>query len=651
MENKNLILIGFSDESRLRQNYVKWSGKYLNDILEASSEEVYTSGLIKKGIGYYAKGMMREVKCMELDITKVILSEESLVLNYRVIKESELESGAVTKVIRKVMHESDKGLNNFPFCIPVEESRLQSAMDDEELRLRIAAFKAKNDWLSMYSYFSPIEKLSEKPNLWNDPSVLDSISFACAKLSEVYINLNHAYPDVKCREEFLQKQKKYRGEAIRLRERCIELNPKKATYHSNLAYTYYQSLRELTARGGRRDGSIKMCIENCLKHLNDALKSDPCRIADLYRMGHVKLFFAKSKLRAGIQKYSGDESATRLMTQAIESFQDAEIQFENLEVIEESRASRYNKEYIKSLYNIASSYGELQFSDRDYIKHFISYADESENKIQTYNTRYFDKALYYIEKCIMKDRKLSLQKEILTEAIDAAGYDGVVCGVYKLYSFGKFLFQKYIYLSNIGCDESSEARDALAGAEVYLKKALSKKFPDEISKQSKGFIAERLSRLYIAKGDYSGAVEVLKSYIRARTDYYIRYTYATALYKCGKTGESCDQFRLALESGNSNKSQWQGWFLKSCTEIRENRLADAGRSMDEAIKAAARENRRNMDSIYIARAFISYRMDLKDEVIKFLESAYKINPRREALKRRLKLWKDNFGDFDLCKLR
>jgi len=367
-------------------------------------------------------------------------------------------------------------------------------------------------------------------------------------------------------------------------------------------------------------------------------------------MGHVRLFWAKSKMRVGIRKSEDKVSAPGLISQAIESFQDAERQFENLEVIEERSVARYNKQYIKSLYNTASSYGELQYSDRDYLKYFISYANECEKKIQD-NIRYFDKALYYIEKCIMKDRKLPLHKENLTETVEAAGYDGVVCGVFKLYSLGKFLFQKYMYLSNSGYGESSEAKDALAGAEVYLKKALSKKFPSEISRQSKGYIAERLSRLYIAKGNFSGAVEVLKPFIRERTDYYIRYTYATALYKCGNTGESCEQFRLALETGSSNKSQWQGWFLKSCTEMRENRFAEAKRSMDEAIKAAARDNRKNIDTIYIARAFISYRMDLKDEVIKFLESAYKINPKREALKKRLKLWKDSFLDFDLCELR
>ncbi len=67
-----------------------------------------------------------------------------------------------------------------------------------------------SDWIGIYKMFEPINNIRTKPDLWNDEDLLSHISFATAKLSEVYINLKQNFPIDNDRNKFLAQQKKYR---------------------------------------------------------------------------------------------------------------------------------------------------------------------------------------------------------------------------------------------------------------------------------------------------------------------------------------------------------------------------------------------------------------------------------------------------------
>lgn len=644
----DIILIGFQNEENLRKNHVKWSGNYFADIVNVTPADIFGSGCIKRGFAYYSPYSMRDKKCVELKIKEITISEKSLSIQYEPQQEQGLDSGTAYRAIRKMMSENENGVNNFPFCICTDAGMLNTFTEEENLVRKINYHKSQNNWLLLYNLFAPIEKLKERNHIWNNDSILDSIAFAAAKLSEVYINLKQVYPDARQRDAFLAIQRKYRKETIMLRERCIELNPGKASYHSNLAYSYYQFIRELTVRGGRRDDSIERCIALCLGHLDTALSIDPARITDHYRRGRVKLLSAKRIFPGGNGTKNIDKRG--LFREAIDSFQEAEKFYELMPVIEDKSFDRYKKEYLKSLYCIASSYSELLYDDWDYAKYFIAYEDDTDLEVPDERLTVSNRALHYIEKCILKDSGLKEERKSYKETIDIAGHDGQICGVYKLYAAGKYYFQRYWYLSKCGNPETAESLDARIVAEEYLSKALKRKFPEELSRQGKGFIAERLSRLYIAKGEFAKAAEVLKPFVRERTDYYIRYTYATALKGCGDFEGAMAQLKCSLADTSGNKSEWMGWFLKSCIEVSRGELKAASESMGNAVIMAQKVGKRNLDSLYISRAFICYRMGCSSEMMQHLETALRLNPRRESLKKRHKMWKSGLENFDLCKL-
>jgi len=81
--------------------------------------------------------------------------------------------------------------------------------------------------------FLRIKKISTRGMVrFDNDTLLNSLSFATAKLSETYTNLKFSFRSDEERKKYLAGQKRYREETIMLRKRCIELNPGKAAYYS-----------------------------------------------------------------------------------------------------------------------------------------------------------------------------------------------------------------------------------------------------------------------------------------------------------------------------------------------------------------------------------------------------------------------------------
>jgi tetratricopeptide (TPR) repeat protein len=183
-----------------------------------------------------------------------------------------------------------------------------------------------------------------------------------------------------------------------------------------------------------------------------------------------------------------------------------------------------------------------------------------------------------------------------------------------------------------------------------LSAALRFPFPENLKRQSKAFIAERLCRVLLTKGEFVKGVEILKPYIKEKTDYYIRYTYSTALYKSGKYDEAKHQIKKSMENIKSNKEIWLGHFMLSCIDIKKGDLTEADVNLHKAITEAGKSGKKNTDSLYLAGAFIHYKAGCKETAVKFLETAIKINPHRRGVKERLNKWKTGESDFDLLEI-
>lgn len=552
-----LITIGFSSGSSLNRGTAFWKGQHYAQICEFYNLESLNRSSILKGIGYITGSANISVPCRELSIDSFEITTDYFTVNYTPLDECGITSGSLKRAIRDILSSQFGQIMNLPFCAIIEEKIFNCFLEDESLIMQIKQLKKHNNWEGIVKLFEPVEEIYKLKHIWNNPLILDALSFATAKSSEVYVNLNKTFKTNEEKQSFLKSRKKHRKNTILIRKRCIELCPENPSYYSNLAYSHYQHCLELSMKGGRRDGNISTEAEKAIENIDNALALDPNRINDLYRKGQILsqilppniLFRNKTAPDVNVITDVRDK-----IKQGIKCFQKVEEVYEIIPLIDEKSLERYKKEYIKSLYNTAVSYCGLVIQKQDY-KFNIDECEQNgkKNNIKKYykdDTDNINSAIYYIEKCIQKDSKME-GKPNLPEGIILGACDGAVDGVYKLYTAGKINFQKFIILKNEG--KANEGGEFLFISRKYLKSAL--KFPFPVNKKSinKAFIAERLARTYIIAEDFQNAVRILEYYVNKEVDYYVRYTYAYACIKLGLYEKAYEQLKLSLRNEKSNK--------------------------------------------------------------------------------------------------
>ncbi len=167
---------------------------------------------------------------------------------------------------------------------------------------------------------------------------------------------------------------------------------------------------------------------------------------------------------------------------------------------------------------------------------------------------------------------------------------------------------------------------------------------------SKAFIAERLGRVYISKGEYKKAMEVIAPFIKENTDYYIRYTYAAAAYKSGEYETAEIQIKKSLENKFRNKDIYLGHFMDSCIAIKKGDYRSASAAMSRALEEGKISGKKNLDSLYLTNAFIESKKGDRESVIKMLEMAMQINPRRKVMIDKFLKGNKQPEDFDLLEI-
>ncbi|MBM4158813.1 MAG: hypothetical protein FJ216_08560 [Ignavibacteria bacterium] len=563
-----MLLIGFYSINTLKKGTVSWRGEHLINISEYTNIEELNIYNTPMGIGYLTGFSNISIPSHQLKICDIGFYKDSFKVNYKIQHELKYNAGTIKRAIREILSAKYGKLMNLPFCIALADNFLEAAVEDEELIYRLKSFQKNNDWLGIVKLFEPLSEIKDKPHIWNNTTLLNTLSFACAKLSEVYTNLRKQFPDENEKKKYLDSKKYYRTNVIEIRNRCILLNPENAGYYSNLGYTHYQHCLELTTPGGRRDGKILEEAQKALENLNNALELDPNRISDLYRKGQILTQIIPPNVLFGGKNIPTAEvinDIRKKMKGGIACFQKAESVYELIPLIDEKLLIRFKKEYIKSLYDIARAYNDLviyKWKWTDYIENEInnSSPENSDNIISQNNLEYINKSIYYIEKCINCDLEEQVKK-IYADGIILGERDGKIDGILKLYAAGKYYFKKYLILSEN--QKGNEAEEFRVIAEKYFKAALRCRFPKEKQSQSKNFIAERLSRLYITKKEYEKAYKTIEPYVKPKTDYYIRYTYAISAIKLGKLKEAKNQIELALKFEKFNKDTETGKKLLS----------------------------------------------------------------------------------------
>lgn len=624
----NILFIGFTNLDRVLKGSAYWKGESYYDITENSDFNSISLDNTKRAIGYFTGQHNLSTKCVDLHIKSIRNKNNSLYIEYDYLEEIDYDSASVKNSLYTSF--SEKSSNKYlPFCYAMQEEEFFSVMEDESLLKELRNLTSSNQWQTIYNTYFPLSKIKSIPQFWDDPKVLSSLSFATAKLSEVYINLKQSFPDNKKKDEFLKRQKQYREETIELRKRCIEIDSENPGYYSNLGYTHYQSCRELLMRGGRRDGNLKQEAEKTIEYLNLALDLDPNRITDLYRMGQTKSKILYNQLVFLRNNKENADSANKILKEAIQCYEKVEEVYELLPDIDEKSLQRYHKEYIKSLYNCADAYHNLQLINWHYTDLFF----QKETRNYFNDTKFIDLALRYIEKCIDNDNPQFKKKNISAEPFIMAKHNGSVAGVYKLYFIGKINFIKYILTTQNGTIENLPCEIHCSLAEKYFLEALHFPFSKELQRMNKGFIAEKLARLYIIKNEYKEAMKVLEKYISGYADYYIRYTYAAAAIKAGEKSKANEQLQKALAFPKANPDIFTGKILLSISNGLNNQ-----NEFEQIIKAAADSGVNNIDSKLINQAIILYKSNELEKANKILQETLKISKNRTSLIRRYIVW-------------
>ena len=104
------------------------------------------------------------------------------------------------------------------------------------------------------------------------------------------------------------------------------------------------------------------------------------------------------------------------------------------------------------------------------------------------------------------------------------------------------------------------------------------------------------------------------------TEPYILQICALALLKCRRFEKAQSLLDTAVKS-KADRKRWLTRFLIGCTYLEENHIENAQRQFDLAHQEASRIGKKNIDSLLVAKAFVTYKSGVVSEALTFLEEA------------------------------
>ncbi|MEP0861590.1 MAG: hypothetical protein HRF52_09150 [Ignavibacterium sp.] len=507
-----IYIISTSYENIKNDGFFFWGENYFPQIrnyIPLNTTEVIS---ITEGIIFFNKASFKEKYALKIKINQTHITRVYLKIFYSVTEQLNIKSFQVRQALKQYFQKNS--VLEIPFCSAVEKEKFYSLLEDGKLFSEISFFEEKNNWIEIYKIlesYMPIENSA----IWNNPDALNRFSFATAKLSECSENLKIKFPDKEKRKDFIKQKKYFRELTIKLRNRCIELNPDNPAYYSNLAYTHYQSVNELNTPNGRRDGNLIREAEKAIEYFDKALLLDNTRIPDIYRKAMLlsEILPTYNLYKSEFITSENDEIQTRqkylsavdMISRGIEEFIKLTKIYEKLSGKSVNNPgftelkNHYKKYYIKSLYHIAQKKLKLTKIDFNLFNILYGYkpiqceSDQINHKIAALNI-----ANSYIEKCIESDYTKKKEEKYLIDKVECNNF---IAGVYKAYL--KALIETYLFVI-------TERSKHLINAKDYFHKALEMNFPLNQKNQNKFFIIEKMAVLNLIELKYEAAIKLLE---------------------------------------------------------------------------------------------------------------------------------------------
>jgi len=479
-----------------------WGRDYFLKIKNYIPDNVTGVININSAVIYFNKSNQKEKHAVRLNVKLSQITKDFLKIKCEVEKQTDYTSYQIKDALKKYF--KIKNILALPFCCAVDETKFFELLANNRIVTQLTNLEYTNNWEEIYKILKQYQPL-EKSVIWNDAVLLSKFSFASAKLSECTENLKRKFTDKNQKEDYLKEKRQLRKLTLKLRKRCIELEPENAAYYSNIAYSLYQSVSELNTPGGRRDGNVLSDLEAALEFLEKALILEPNRVADLYRKGLLLSEFLFNNIlfkNTENELQTKSDEAVKYILTGIEAFEKAVYCFENL-IDNEFVVKRYKKYYIKSLYHLAQNY--LQLSKYDFnIKNLLYNRDAFGNGKTNYQERLnlLAKADYYIDKCINQDYNRNKNENFLINKSDVNNF---IAGVYKAYT--KASVNLFIFITTQKIKYADTAKE-------YFQKALETSFPKEIQNQNKVFVLEKTALLNISEKKIEAAISTLEPLYR-----------------------------------------------------------------------------------------------------------------------------------------
>lgn len=536
------LIISTSNNNLQNNSDFFWGSKYLPAIKPYLPESIIDIIGITEGIIYFNKSELKELNAFRFKITSSALTANYFKVKYSITNQTEFKSLQIRDALKKYLNKNS--VLDLPFCCAVDESEFLQLLGNNSLQSEIENLQLNNNWSEIYKLLEKHQPL-EQNKIWNDPEILNKFSFAVAKLSECSENLKKKFPDKEKRKQFIDEKRKFRKLCIKLRLRCIELQPNNASFLSNLAYTYYQSATELSAPNGRRDGNLQAEANLAIDYLNKALEIDPNRITELYRRANLKAeiltnitLFNKQNDKPIEQKLS---ASSELLKSAEEDYKRITDIYEN-SISESSKKIKNKKHYVKALYHLAQinmKFAKINYDPASLLNGELKIYQTSENELIK-KTELLNIADQYINKCILEDNN----KPQLEELIEAGTTNNFAIGVYKLYLKGMIQFNLYLI--------TNKTKHNLLAKEC-LYKANETNFPKEMQKQNKLFIIEKIAQMKIAENKFQDAITLLEPHYKQKRFFpeFAAYTLTIAYILSNKLNQASEIITEQLQNQNS----------------------------------------------------------------------------------------------------
>ncbi len=538
-----MILIVSTSKNNLQDNSdFFWGSKYLSSIKPFLPENIVDIIGITEGIIYFNKTELKEANAIRFKVTSSALTANYFKVKYSFINTTEHKSFQIRDALKKYLNKNS--ILELPFCCAVDESVFFNLLDNNSLHSQIENLQLKNKWMEIYQLLEKQMPL-EQNKIWNDPEILNKFSFAVAKLSECTENLKKKFPDKEKRKAFVEEKRKFRKLCLKLRLRCIELQPYNASFLSNLAYTYYQSAQELITPNGRRDGSAQQEANLAIEYLNKALEIDPDRLTELYRRASLK-----AEILANITLFNNQDDftmeqkllgASELLKSAEEDYRRIVDIYEN-SISDSTKKIKNKKHYIKALYHLAQinmKFAKINYDPTSLLKGTLKIYQPSEIELLE-KTQLLNLADQYISTCIFEDNN----KPQLQELLEAGTTNNFAIGVYKLYLKGIIQFKLFLL--------TNKTKHNLLAKE-YLYKANETNFPKEMQKQNKLFIIEKIAQLKIAENKFEDAIILLEPHYKQKRFFpeYTAYTLSLAYILNNKPKQAQEIINEQLQNQKS----------------------------------------------------------------------------------------------------